>query len=1766
MSWIRDRLGLKDTNTQSEEDKYGIRARLGISKSASTNQNVDNLSSQRNIAAEKLMASRKKYQDYIQEETKEARSQKVSPLSSKPTYDLAARRNEMEQLAVKNAQATEKAKSTEKAKELKQDIKQKQNEYNYANYLVNAQEVENMNVSGLQKAINPFTSATRDFLNLDKLNPEESFYYDDYGNKSYLPSKKTLKQQKIRQESTGAVGVYSDIAYNMTKAVESKLIDSVAPGAGTMLYYGDIVTDSVEEAKKQGYNNAEALAYGAGVGIVAGTLDNFIGTFGGLSNVNENIPSLTKGLDSVFANITKSKVASTILSNMSSEYISEYTEEFVDNALKYFINSDQSDYNSFIDMLSKTLPDAMYAGLIGGLSGGIGGTIENITGNTEIQERKKAIEQYTRTLENYKPESPILAAYKEEELTKADDALEQLNTKTEELQEQQEVKEQSKQEAKTEEIASKEELTSEVAPKEETTSEKEEIAKPVEKEEQQEVKEPTYKTAKYVESYPEEGLTTYRDVDIEERRDVYGRERADNTKLTTTDLNNAGIDLITYHQDENGQTKADVYEFDSKKDLDKYIKSIGGYSQLGTQYTLQSNLKNGEFYYVRDKFAKGGWKWTDVNGDNVKGYEKRQYRWEKDQIKAEAKKVNITPAQTNKIIETTETIERVQTNETPVENYASNDINYTKDGIQTTFNEKVADDVIRINEPNEKPQTVTLTDGKEEVKVKKPSAELSEQGLEEVIKKYNENLSEDEKAIIKKEIKQKHRDFENAKQLAIETKNKPMLEFLNKIEEQEIYNQIDVSSNVFKEMLKAAEDIDDYTEKFNISYLDDTIGSSDETPTNVNYDTIAKGQAILFYQIQNNDMEAAMDALVKVKRYGTTASQALNQMKAMYQNTEFGIYLEAQNAMDDAYQSMAKRKTQAWRDKNNPMKNPNSKFKFTEEENKIIAKKSAELYKLHETDHEAYCAEKGKLQQAIGDRIPQAAGQQITNWVRSALLLSTRTVIKNAGSNVIDTSYHALNKANYTVADKVINKYFGSDIRVAGISVDGIREGQKAYFKTSAETARIAFNNLIHKTSVSTEYSSKYETGETSRDNVTKDFFNTMPARYQTKFKLLNETGNVLSQLSHDALSWGDAKFQAQSYADNKITLRLKNAYNQFNRTGKNVIYDFNTDEAGTTHISYIGDDGKYSYAITNSLDEFLEQNDNFKMLERMKDIDALALKYSESRTYVGDTTFSKSTSDFLAAIDRNLNKLPVIRGLGIRPTNFIVPFSKIGSNLCYKMYRGSILSIPSINKAISQFKTELADGKVSYKTQYEVVSRVGDLMTGTMVYLLIGGLSKAAFDNMEGDDDDDEASKVSKFMKSVFGKEKYSFKIGDYNVSFDVGGNLTNMLKMGLDLKKLGEKEDKDAKDYIDVALGDMLSEWTVNNLTEVLNTEYNDTILSNILQTTARIPSMAIPNFMKDFAMTIDNFNERTVWDEDLGTYAINSIKAKIPFARSTLDAKTDSWGNTMKVGDNLITQVWNTYIVGNQIKKDNSDPVSQELMQQYLITNDASLLPNTNKNYFSYNNTKYNLTSEEEQQYLQTYAKTAHDNLDKLFYSTQYQNSDTETKQKYIAEIYEYANDEAKKEYLNNNNISYYNYGRKIIISGTNDTYKQAQILDAIDNNISYEAAKQYQNNSKTFKYYESFGSYETYDAISSNVDDIQKTYSSKNGYSTAQRKQKVVEYVNSLNGLSDVQKAILIKQSYPSLYKSYNEKIKAYLKNQNLDEETYNKLLKDLGITK
>ena len=352
--------------------------------------------------------------------------------------------NDFNKKVAENAIKEKQIQQDDTVKQLKQAVTQKQNAYNYAQYEKRLEDVEQDKIGFMDKLITPITSGAQNILDFSRLTNTTS-QVDEKGNITYLPTKSDLKYNKVREES-GVVGkVYGDIAYNLSQATVAKAIDVVTGSpTGSILYYGNIVDDSVQEAKNKGFDDNESLAYGLSTGIVAGVLDKFVSNLGGLTKVSNKIPTLEKGLDKLIFKLTSNKTASLLLSNIGSEGISEFIEEYVNNSLAYVIDSDNMEKESFLDMLLDTLPDAGYSFLVGGLSGGVSTGITMNSEETKL--RKEALDEYKNKLENIQPQSIPEAKYKNDQLNIVDDLYNEMERQAQEVtKKQDEVKEKPKQ-------------------------------------------------------------------------------------------------------------------------------------------------------------------------------------------------------------------------------------------------------------------------------------------------------------------------------------------------------------------------------------------------------------------------------------------------------------------------------------------------------------------------------------------------------------------------------------------------------------------------------------------------------------------------------------------------------------------------------------------------------------------------------------------------------------------------------------------------------------------------------------------------------------------------------------------------------------------------------------------------------------------------------------------------------------------------------------------------------------------------------------------------------------------------------------------------------------------------------------------------------------------------------------------------------------------------------------------------------------------------
>ncbi len=1723
MSWIRDRLGLKESKSQSNEDKYGIRARLGLSNFASRNQNVDNLSSQRNFAAQKLEESRKKYQDYLQEETKDTRALKASPFST-PVQDLTKQQTpQMVEIAQKQAQALDQAVKSQQAQELKQDIREKQSEYNYANYLKNVQDVENMDVNVGQKILNPVTSAARDLLNLDKLDPESQYYYDKQGNKSYLPTKQSLKQQKIKSETTSKIGkVYDQVVYNISKSAISKGIDLVAPGAGSLMYYGDIFLDSTDEAKQQGFNNAQAIGYATGVTFFAHELDKVIGTMGGLSTGNEN--ALTQGMDKLIFKLTKNKAVSTILSNMGSEAISEFAEEYADNNLKYLINADASDYDSFFDMLGKTFPDAVHAGLIGGISGGVGGVFENISNAEEMRERKQALDDYAETLKELKPQTPLEAEFKENELAKVEEAQREINQREQEVTEQSqedltklsddELKNlryqselfgqdigdienelqsrQQPQEAKTEETASKEETTSKVASKEEQ------------------------KEKSTLEKAKETGLIS--------------EERERNIKIQDAHLKTQAERIIKQNNSlepvEGGLTYKELEQV--KKKLTSNYK--------GKEVIVdgkEAKVKSTQYGKVTVEFKDGTTK--TVLKDDIKSNLNAKIDINSLVFNNEkVKDIN------NEIKQKSKPKTDIKNGEKVIDNIAKND--KEKETLTKMF-----------SEPSKNKTTVTVDD----TKIITPSETIRNADEATVEKAIKDTVSESERKQVEKEDKGRRESLQKIYDKLVKEGNEEGAAYAKDQLENNLYDVRHSRYEVFKEKLKMMEDPEDYYKKFREDFNkalekgDLTVKETQQFQDKI----IALTSYFGNYGSKSYNGTIANELNTQFGELGTTPAQILEARRQFYNEHPEYIARKVSHVLKNMYNEQLKKHEGdiAWKQANNPL-NENSPYHLNDSQFGFLEKEGNELAKIEDKTSLEYLKKETALNNYIQDLYRDteygnkldSITKKIKGITITNVLASPRIWVQNIKGNFVNMAqFKILDNLPAVLTDKIISSKTG--IRTRGISFQGdVVEGSRA-FKQGVFDSWYEFKHDVSLSKFASKYTNK-KTGSLGDKDFGRTFDN------DTKVgKALND----YQRFVNFALTLGDRPFANMYYEQSIYNQRMSNALIAAQKNSKNTIYKDNYEIDNELHkVSYYDQDGMlHSGEVMND-----SQYKEFMKTAEVQDITVemceIAEKEALENTYQNDNSVTRAALKMKSA----LNDVFHIGNYGFG--DMLLKFTRTGSNMAKALYEHSPLEAITVYKDIKAYNANVKNGTVTPQLQHKLASDIGKLIGGAMTTTIVAALNWSM-----GIEDDEDKDKIKSFKESTLGSRSYSVKLPGLNYNYKITSDSTigSLMRLGIDAQQLYDRTGS-ALDTFFGSATPFMNELIDNSFMESilgLGTSYSDP-LDNIARKIASQPANLIPSAAKDLSYAFDGFIDRTTYDKNVGQYMINQIVNRTPLRKHTLSAKKTAWGENKKVGGDILASAWNTFLLGDSLAKVKDDPIAQEVVNIYVATGKTDAMPNLNKpdKTIKYNTEDIELNEKERDKYQTTYGRTAYSAVKKVMNTSQYKNGDEEYRYKLLTEAYDYAKEKATQELIESKGKTFYNATKK---DNKYTEYKKTVYEEIVDNDISVEEAQYKRNYSDSYKLKTSITKWDNYNTIVEDIKAIKEQYSTDNGYDYKTRSYAVKTYISRLQNMTPTQKAMLSKlENNKGDYTSYDNSILNYLKTLNLTEDEFKYMYDKLGL--
>lgn len=255
-----------------------------------------------------------------------------------------------------------------------------QNQLKYAKYLKDYSDVQNEGVSLYDQTLGHVVRGAQDMFSTWT---DDNRYIDENGNVQYLPTYNQMKEEQARNNTLlGNIGLdglgkfLGDVGYQGAKVGTSIGLNALIPYAGSATYFTDIYADSYKDNINSGMDNEGAM-----VNAFAKAGQNYIkqrllGGFGGkLAKVTgKDVSSLEKVFSKQWAKVATSPKVVAALSSMSAEAVDEFTDTYVEKAIDAVTRNDVSIGDVFSP---DTFLEALYSGAVGGATGAIGGINPN---------------------------------------------------------------------------------------------------------------------------------------------------------------------------------------------------------------------------------------------------------------------------------------------------------------------------------------------------------------------------------------------------------------------------------------------------------------------------------------------------------------------------------------------------------------------------------------------------------------------------------------------------------------------------------------------------------------------------------------------------------------------------------------------------------------------------------------------------------------------------------------------------------------------------------------------------------------------------------------------------------------------------------------------------------------------------------------------------------------------------------------------------------------------------------------------------------------------------------------------------------------------------------------------------------------------------------------------------------------------------------------------------------------------------------------------
>ena len=393
----------------------------------------------------------------------------------------------------------------------------------------------------------------------------------------------------------------------------------------------------------------------------------------------------------------------------------------------------------------------------------------------------------------------------------------------------------------------------------------------------------------------------------------------------------------------------------------------------------------------------------------------------------------------------------------------------------------------------------------------------------------------------------------------------------------------------------------------------------------------------------------------------------------------------------------------------------------------------------------------------------------------------------------------------------------------------------------------------------------------------------------------------------------------------------------------------------------------------------------------------AYAIHEAQKATYRDANTFS----DWIAGLGNSKYGKVLTAGY--------LPFKRTPANIAVRAFEYSPLGLV---KSLAYDLPKVYRGDMSAA---QAIDNVAAGLSGSLIFAF-GALLKnlGLLYIRSGDDDRDR-------FEELTGHQNYSLVIGDKSFTIDWLSPLAISLFSGAEFYGALASDGEDGSTFVDALFSltnPLLHLSMLSSLEDALaNISYSENKLVSIaVNALLSYAGQSVPTVLSKLSRTIDPVSRRnyTTADGEIAReveYALQSAGRKLPGLYSAYQPYINEWGEAERMEGNALSRAMQNFISPGYLSTVDASPMEQELKRLYEATGDAGVFPSTAARYIMIDGQRRDLSAAEYTEYAVALGTLRHDLLTELVEEPVWQSMTDEERVNAVANIYAYANAEAK-----------------------------------------------------------------------------------------------------------------------------------------------------------